>query len=54
MEIEYSFLSVDTNCELDVGFVRKLTARYIITKDDNKLFVAAECLKDNKTETCNI
>lgn len=53
MEIEYSFLSVDADCALDIGFVRKITTRYIITKDGTKLFVAAECPKDNKTETCN-
>lgn len=53
MEIEYSFLSIDTNCELDIGFVRKLIARYIINKDGSKLFVAAECPHNNKTETCN-
>ena len=53
MEIEYSFLSVDADYALDIGFVHKITTRYIITKDGTKRFIAAECPEDNKTETCN-
>lgn len=53
MEIEYSFLNIDTDCALDIGYVRKLTVRYVLTKNGEKRYLAAECPHNNKTETCH-